>query len=406
LAIVDGRRSPNPHHWSIGARSPWIVSALLAPTAFAVLFLRLPETLLRAEFWADDGHLYQDALNFGPQTVFWPYAGTLVLLQRLIVQVEVLVPPTDAPLVGNAVALVATALVAAFLASPRMSGILQDWRWRVLLGLLFVLVPAAARLLGTLSNIQWTTSVYLIAMLVATRPTSTLGRWGDAIGIMVAGLTGPGAILLLPLYALRAWCTPWARWHLFVLAMAALVQVVVYMLALRMPPAGTDFGLVPEVMVIRNVLVPLGGMYGLVRLSGALALGVAALGAVVVAVHALPRPILLGAAYIAIAFPLAGIRATETATVDLLADPVVGERYFFLTGVVLIALIVMALSRRQYWAIPAALILAVGVAADFRIPPAPAVGWSPAAACLGGPSPCSAPVAPSAEWDVRWLANR
>lgn len=375
---------------------PW--TPVVFVVGFVLLFLRRPETLLQAEFWADDGIFYQHALWFGPATVAISYAGYLSVLQRVVVLGEVAVPPAYAPLVGNLAMLVIMALVAAFLASDRMSRVLPDRRWRIALALLFVALPAGDRVLGTLSNIQWILGVYLIAMLVATAPSR--GRIGDGLGMVVAGLGGAIGIILLPLYAIRAWRDRRFVWHLLWLGLAAAFQVIVYLASFRNPPAPVDWSLVPQVLVLRTILVPVTGIYGPVGLSIALPLA-AVVGAIIaVAVARLPRTWLLAAVYLCLVIPLAGIRATEHTTAELL-DPLLGGRYFYLTGVVIAGLVVVAMSRGRWLAVPALALLFVGVAIDFRMPPIPPAGWASASGCIHVRE-CVVPVQPNDHFAVRW----
>lgn len=375
------------------------IAVLTTPAVFVIalvlLFLRRPEMLLQAELWADDGLFYQQALWFGPATVAMSYAGYLAFAQRIVGLAEVAVPPIYGPLVANLSVLLITAMVAAFIASDRLASVIPDRRLRVTLALLFVSLPAGHLMLGTMANVQWIIGVYLVAMLVATLPTSRTGRVGDAIGIVVAGLSGAIGILLLPLYAIRAWRDHSFGWHLLWLGLTAAIQVIVYLVSFRFPPAWTDWSLVPEVLLLR-FLVGLIGIYG--PLSVPLAL--AALAAVLVAVWRLPRAWRLGALYIALVIPLAGIRATQQPTANLL-DPLVDERYFYLGGVVIAGLVVIAAARGRWLALPAIALLTAGVLIDFRLPVIPSAGWAQTASCIRV-SPCVVPVAPGSHWAIHW----
>lgn len=382
----------------IGAHESLVRSLGIFVGALVVLFLRRPEALTRAEFWGDEANFYSMALINGPMSLAATYAGYYSLVQRVIAMLEVVFPPIYAPLVGNAIGLALTAAVAVFLASDRMSGLIPERRWRVVLAFAFVLLPASEQMLGTTTDIQWIVGVYLIAMLVATPPTSTMGRIGDVLGLLVAGLTGPTVILLWLFFAFRAMRD--RRWllHLIVVTETVVIQLAFLATQFRSIPWPLDVSLLPEIMLRRAVVTPILGIAGL-DYTPVLALVVIA--ALVMAALRLPRHLVLGALWVAILFPVAGMRASETPT-HLFIEPPGGGRYFYLTGIVFVGLIVVALSRGHRWALPAAALLCFGIIVDARIPPDPVFGWAENATCIGGAAPCRVPVYPIPRWDVIW----
>jgi hypothetical protein len=386
------------------AGEPWsgfIWAVGVGVAASLLLFLRRPETLTRAEFFADDAHFYQDARDWGLQTLWTTYAGYLSSVQRVIALAETLVPPVWAPFLGNLTALVITAIVAAFLVSDRMSRFIPGRRWRLVLAVVFVMLPAAAEVSGAPRDIGWVLAVYLLALLVATPPATAVHDLTDKIGILVAGLTGPAAILLWPLFALRAWRDRVWRWHLAWLTIAAATQLVLLAISDRVSPSPTDWSLVPEVMLRRDLVFPLTGMHGPGPSPLVVVIVVAAL---VAALWRLPRAWVAVGLGIAAIVPLAAIRSTETPTFALLnpLDPFSAGRYFYLTGIVMAGLIVVALARRNWLAVPAAALLCLGVVVDARLPAMPPAGWAEHAACIGGPAPCTVAVQPESRWDVHW----
>jgi hypothetical protein len=312
--------------------------------------------------------------------------------------IEVFVPPVYAPLLGNSIALAITALIATFLASDRLSSLLPERRWRVVLAFAFVLLPASQEMLGNTTDIQWVVGVYLIAMLVATPPTSTRERIADCVGLLVAGLTGPTVILLWPFFAYRAIRD--RRWllHLVVASETALIQAAFLATSFRPVPWPLDLKLLPEIMIHRAIVTPIVGIAGPVFTP---LLGLVVMVAVVLAVYRLPRGLLLSALWVAVVFPLAGMRSSETPTY-LFLEPPAGARYFYLGGIVVVGLLVIALSRGNRLALPAAALLCLGMFVDARIPPEPDFRWAENATCIGGEAPCVVPVAPRSHWNVIW----
>jgi hypothetical protein len=396
---TSGLTRPLPWSWPANIAIP--LPAATFAMAFAVLFLRRPGSLLVAEFFADDGAFYGQALGWGARTLVQPYAGYFALVQRAVVLGESAVAPVWAPVVGNAASLVIMALVAAFLASSRMSAVIPERRWRLVLAMVFVLLPASTEQVGSMRDSQWVIAVYLVAILVATPPSSPSGRIGDALGVIVAGLTGPFSIILWPLFAIRAWRAPAWRWHLTWISVAASVQAVEVIASGRGAGAPTDWSLVPQVLAARLLVYPVTGIAG-PGWSPWLAALIAA--ACVLAAWRLPRAWTAGAVVITLAVALLGIRATWTPTQDLL-DPTIAQRYFYLGGVLVAGIAVVALSRRELLALPLTALLAVGIVVDARMPDIETTGWAAQASCIGGDVPCVVPIppvgSPASSW-VHW----
>ena len=125
----------------------WLSSPIsLAVVAFAIVLARRPATLLEAELWADDGMTLTQALQDGWATILQPLAGSLIVIQRVLVLPESWLPGPWMPVWGNAVSLIVTALTAAFLAT-RLP-IAHPLRLAVAVG--FVCLPFARDTWGTL----------------------------------------------------------------------------------------------------------------------------------------------------------------------------------------------------------------------------------------------------------------
>lgn len=317
--------------------SPWLIAAATVPGAFLILFLRRPETLLRAEFWADDSEVFDHAIRGGFGAIGRSYAGTLIVVQRLIAFLEA-AGPAYAPLIGNTAAMLMVALVAGFIASPRLSAFIPDQRWRIVVAFGVLLLPATGMIFWSVAYVQWFTGTYLVAMLVATASTSRTSRAGDAIGLLLAGLTGPLAIILLPLYVLRARDSAW-RWAAVWLGLAAAIQTLVYVASLRFAPGLLEPNLIPEVMLVR-------GGWAMTGLLLPPMVTVGLLGLIAAVVWQLPKRLLFAAAYIALVVPLAGILGHAFSTRDMLS-PEYGPQYFYLSSVVSVAVVVQALVIRK-----------------------------------------------------------
>lgn len=349
--------------------------AILAwAAAFLVLVVRRPPTLLRAEFWADDGTHYSEALAGGLQTILITYGGSLLIVQRAIVQVAALLPPYWAPVFANTVALALTAAVAVFMATR----LPYPASTRFAIAAAFLLLPGSTQIMGTLSHLQWVIAAWLLAMTVAT----VSRRWSPALAL--AGLTGPQGILLLPLFVAAAIRDRSRVWLAIALGIGAGIQFVVVLTAGRLPATPVDWSLVPQILVERTTYLGLPA-------------GLGVLAAVAFALR--ERPMFgFAIAYAVLVVPLAGILRTEMPTEAFLEGH--GPRYFWLaTGLLLV---VCLLEFRRLSAKLALTALGVVVVAGFLLQPVPFTNWAENSACIGGSQPCRVPVEPAPVYDVIW----
>ena len=178
--------------------SPWslvLVSALL-------LALRKPWALHTPQFWAEDGEIFMTQDDLMGLRAWWtPYNGYLHLLPRMIAWSASHVADVAAwPAIYNGLAFALNVAVFARLASARV-----ELPHKPALMLAFVLVVGTGEVLINVTNLQWVTAFFLVLQLFTARPTNQAQRLGDLAILAVVGLNGPFAIVLLPLFAWRAW---------------------------------------------------------------------------------------------------------------------------------------------------------------------------------------------------------
>ena len=359
---------------------PPAVGAIAAFTlALMALFLRRPSELLVAEFWADDGPNFTDALDRGARTIVEPLGGTLVLAQRLVVLLETAIQPMWAPVIGNAVALATTALVAAFFAT-RLPLPAQQ---RCLIAAIFVFLPGSSDVLGSISHLQWICGAFLIAYALV-RPGPT---W-ELVGLAVAALTGPLVLVVLPLYIGRWLLDRTAGRPLSVILVCAGVQIVALYISSRFY-VSPDVGMIPETIVTRITHMP--GFTGLVLVA-----------MVAVAGRRAHRSTQVALAYLIVAIPLAGLlRATEPTAAYLMEGA--GSRYFWLSTGLLASIVIMG---RPGWTRTAAIaVFAVMFLVGAIIPAHRIAGWAETSACIGRPTACVVPVEPTDFWGDAWAVR-
>lgn len=112
-------------------------------------------------------------------------------------------PVSLAPLLGNFVALFVVALVAAFIASDRLAGLIPSRRLRLVVALYFALLPTTYMTLGSITFIQFYLAIFLLAAAVSDAPRTRVESAGTYAAVVLAAATGPFGLLFLPLFAGR-----------------------------------------------------------------------------------------------------------------------------------------------------------------------------------------------------------
>ncbi len=199
--------SPTPSTDSGSLRpSAWLNSpraiAWLVPVAAALFALRKPWALHTPQLWAEDGSIFlQQDHDWGARAIFEPYNGYLHLLPRLIAWLASHTADVAWwPAIYNGLAFVISVGLFARLASRRVELPHKTW-----LMLAFPLVVGSGEALINVTNLQWVTAFFLVLQLFTTRAETWPQRLGDLTILGIVGLNGPFAILLLPLFAWRAW---------------------------------------------------------------------------------------------------------------------------------------------------------------------------------------------------------
>jgi hypothetical protein len=167
-----------------------------------LLALRKPWALHTPQLWAEDGSIFltQDE-QMGLRAFFEPYNGYLHLLPRLIAWIASHTADVAWwPAIYNGLAFAINVAVFARLASRRVELPGKPW-----LLLAFVLTAGTGEVLINVTNLQWVTAFFLVLQLFTAPATNGWQRIGDLAILGVVGLNGPFAIVLLPVFAWRAW---------------------------------------------------------------------------------------------------------------------------------------------------------------------------------------------------------
>ena len=329
--------APTVRPWWREPRLTWWFVTL----AIALLALRKPWALHTPQFWAEDGSIFlqqDDAL--GTRAIWEPYMGYLHLLPRLIAWTASRVADVARwPALYNGAAFLLAAALFIRMASPRLAVPGKPW-----LLLAFVLTAQSGEVLVNVTNLQWLTAFFLLLQLLMDRPATAAQHAGDLALTALVGLTGPFAVLFLPLFA-------WRWWHdrhrdsLMLLAVVTLCAAVQLNFLLRASlgtePSSSPFHVVQALTVLGNRLVvwPLLGEAGVRAFPPAVALaacGVLIFPLLLWVLRPHPRRVLR--AQLLAAFLLTVAAALVRARVDTWSprDLVNGDRYFFIPRVLLV----------------------------------------------------------------------
>jgi len=248
---APSHRSPM---WSAAA----IVAMLVAGATLVVS--RRPDAVTNPQFWAEDGKFwFADAYNLGIGALFKSDEGYLLTLPRLVAAPVSGLTLSQAALVFNLVGLTAQVAPAALFISRRFERVAPRVWVRAVVGLAYLLIPSF-ELNVTLTNAQWHLALLAVMVLVAQPPQSAAARVFDVAVLMLSGLTGPFAVVLLPAAAARCVTTTSHR-HWYgtlsgMLLVTLLLQGVAVLMGHRDPvaPLGISFRNAVTIVADRVVL--------------------------------------------------------------------------------------------------------------------------------------------------------
>lgn len=377
-------------------RSRWLPLAATALFAY-VLLSRRPWLLIRPEFWGDDGwEWYPDALHLGLDCLMVPVNGYLNSLQRLVALATASLPLLWVARVYAATGIAMQAACGAFLCSRRVDAAWPDVRSRLLFALLAMLLPNEAEFYGNLTNAQWSLAALACLVVCGSAPRGTVGWVFDTLVLLVSGLSGPFAPLLLAVVALRLWQArrqPADRratlWRGAVLLTCAVVQGALVLSRPNHAALPTPLGATPAwaaQILFRQVLagvefgystaakLPYGGFFG----HDAVAIPLSLLAVALFAIALRRGPALLAQfSLFALLIALAGLAqphaSTEMPQWHALARPPCGNRYFTLLSVAWMGAVLVLLCQREraLWgagAVLLGLLLVFGIPRGWRVP--------------------------------------
>lgn len=205
--------------------------------SFIIIAARRPDSILNAQFWAEDGrNWYPDAYNNGIITsLLTPEAGYLQTFSRLVAVISQLLPLGSAPLFFNLCAIGVQLTVVGFVLSKRFSRLIPELQWRTFFAFIYLALPHSAEIYANLTNAQW--HIALLASLIILLPAGGKALWTifDVAVVSVSVLSGPFGLLLLPIASLKCWFRPEKRmiWLTVILLCGSLIQTFTLLTTVR-----------------------------------------------------------------------------------------------------------------------------------------------------------------------------
>jgi hypothetical protein len=360
---------------------------------FLLLFLKRPDALLSAQFFAEDGRIFfHDQLLFGAWEAFSiPYAGYLLFVPRSVAMLASLFPIEAAPTVYNVAALLIAACSCAIFCLPVFRWLIASDVLRFAVCCLIATALDSGEMSGVISQIQWYLQLAgILLVLYSGRTDFPHKPWMDtllALFLLVISLSVPLMILAVPT---AVWIVLRARGMPKLPAVALLLGVIVQLYVYA--NAGMNRG--QSLLFNFHEVIPSTGVYLAFRAvfssligrnpAGALYARGAFVPSLLVGIVVLlwlawlwrkadpqTRWNMLGVLYFAVASAVLAVgarnlpRSSEAITFG-------GERYFYLASCCLVLLIAITFERFAWnpWARAAVLagIFSAGVWGNFKVP--------------------------------------
>lgn len=340
-----------------------ITPALIILVSFVILVMRRPDIILHAQPWAEDGAVWMAGVyNNG----FWsslilPQNGYYQTISRLTYGFSLLFGLSNAALIANAIAILIRCFFICFILSKRMDFI--DVKYRIFICIYFMLMPNVAEGFVNITNAHWYLSMYLFSVVLSRDPSSKMEVVHDFTVLIISALSGPFVVFIAPcllikrIYLSNGFKCFFKSIKLFdvIMALCCIIQVTAILTTSESTrpesPLGYNFGLLANIISCRLIfgsLLP----YDLARVASSytylnIAMLLLALAAMALAFIKCSWRVKILILYptLMIGFAMARpVISMDNAQWPMMLSTQSGERYFYVTNIAFVCLMVGLLS--------------------------------------------------------------
>ena len=181
----------------------WISGLMILIIAYFFLFLRRPDILTNAQFWAEDGlfwykNAYEDGILV---SLLNPMSGYFQSISRVVAGFSTFLPLDYAPLFTNAAGLLIRSLLVWFFLSKRFD--FAPLTPRIIISVYAVVIPYSDEVHTNITNAHWFMGLYSLMIITAYQAKGKLWLLHDVLILSLASLSGPFSVFLLPCMAVK-----------------------------------------------------------------------------------------------------------------------------------------------------------------------------------------------------------
>lgn len=203
----------------------WFVFILVS---LLTIFRRV-DLITHAQFWAEDGTVwFEDIYNLGWwPTIVMPMTGYLQTISRLVGFSAQQLPLAIAPLFFNLVAVAIKALPVVYLFSDRWYKVVPNLWFKIAIAFVYIFLPNTSEVHANITNAHWFLALITLMILLGDLSKNIYIRILEAGVLLLACLSGPFSVFLLPIIFLIWLWLPEKRnfINLSIVGFAGLVQV-------------------------------------------------------------------------------------------------------------------------------------------------------------------------------------
>lgn len=201
------------------------VSPVVFISSLLILFLRRPDVIIHAQFWAEDGYFwYSQLYNLGLQSLFSPENGYFQTISRLTMILTMPFGIIHAPLISNLITLVIRSLLPMFLFTSRFSFICT-WK-KIFLVMYYLLMPNTGEVHGNITNIHWFLALYILLILIAVPANNKKWHIHDFIILVISSLSGPFSVFVIPYILIKFfYCGIKQQYNEIIVLIGSIIQI-------------------------------------------------------------------------------------------------------------------------------------------------------------------------------------